>query len=150
MVKTQWIHKARKDMVNDYDTNEKDRVRQILRKDFGLHALQDETLFFDRETGEDKFLAPKSLTKEYVFKKYHVHRPDLIVKDHRIIIEIDGDIHWQNSKAAKATNARNEHYEEAGFKLIWLSRDEVRKLPDWQLSELMMTRLHQPERIILP
>jgi len=150
MVKTSFIHKARKEMVNDFDTDEKNRVRKILRKDFGLHALQDETLFFDRETGRDVFLPPISLTKDYVFKKYFVHRPDLIVKDHRIIIEIDGDVHWQNSKAAKNTNLRNEHYEAAGFKLIWLTRDEVKKLSEEQLSELMMIRLHQPERIIMP
>ena len=144
MPKTQWIHKARKEMVNDYDTNEKDRVRKILRKDFGLHALQDETLFFDRATGDDKFLPSKSRSKDYIFKKYFVHKPDLLVKDHRIIVEIDGDIHWQNSKAAKATNLRNEHYEEAGFKLIWLTRDEVRKLGDIELTALVRLRLNEP------
>ena len=144
MVKTQWIHKARKEMVNDYDTDEKDRVRKILHKDFGLHAIQDETLFFDRETGEDKFLPPTTLTKQYIFKKYFVHRPDLLLRDHRIIVEIDGDIHWQNSKASKATNARNEHYEDAGFKLIWLTRDEVRKLGDNELTALIRQRLNEP------
>lgn len=144
MVKTQWIHKARKEMVNDYDTNEKDRVRKILRKDFGLHALQDETLFFDRVSGNDVFLPAKSRSKDYIFKKYFVHNPDLIVKDHRIIVEIDGDIHWQNAKASKATNLRNEHYEAAGFKLIWLTRDEVWKLGDIELTALMRLRLNEP------
>jgi len=132
-------------MVNDYDTNEKDRVRRILLTDYGLHALQDELLFFDRVTGNDVYLNQERQTKEYVFKKYFVHRPDLLVKDHRIIIEIDGDIHWQNSKAAKATNIRNEHYEAAGFRLIWLTRDEVRKLDDLILSKLMGRRLNEPQ-----
>jgi len=148
LVKTQWIHKARKEMVNDYDTDEKDRVRKILYTDFGLHALQDEILFFDRETGMDVFLTESTQSKDYVFKKFFVHRPDLLIKDHRIIVEIDGDIHWQNSKVVKATNARNEHYETAGFKLIWLTRDEVRKLNDDELSNLIKTRLHQPERLL--
>jgi len=144
LVKTQWIHKARKEMVNDYDTDEKDRVRKILLEDFGLHALQDEILFFDRETGMDVFLTESSQSKDYVFKKFFVHRPDLLVKDHRIIVEIDGDIHWQNAKASKATNARNEHYEAAGFKLIWLTRDEVRKLGDIELKALVRLRLNEP------
>ncbi len=148
MTKTSFIHKARKEMVNDYDTDEKDRVRKILREKFGLHALQDEHLFFDKETGEDKILGRESLTKDYIFKRYHVHNPDLLVKDHRIIVEIDGDIHWKNAKVVKRTNARNEHYQTAGYKLIWLTRDEVRKKSDDELADMVLERMRTPERLL--
>jgi len=148
LTKTSFIHKARKEMVNDYDTDEKDRVRKILLEKFGLHALQDENLFFDKETGEDKILGRESLTKDYIFKAFHVHNPDLLVKAHRIIVEIDGDIHWKNSKVVKATNARNEHYQAAGYKLIWLTRDEVRKCTDQELSQLISNRILEPERLL--
>jgi very-short-patch-repair endonuclease len=56
-----------------------------------------------------------------------VHYPDLLIKNHKpvIAVEIDGPVHWENTKALKKTNERNLHYEAGGIKMLWLTKNDV-------------------------
>lgn len=132
--KLSYIHAATKRMETEGDIEQKDRIRKLLRRYFDLHALQDETLFFDKQTGNQVFLNQAEYgSKEEIFKKFHVHNPDLLIKTHRIIIEIDGDWHWKGTGAVEKTNARNEHYEQAGFRMAWFTAKDVERLDDNEL-----------------
>ena len=128
--KKSFINKAMKEKdPADFDLDEKARMMRILNHYFKLRPLVDEVLFFDKDTGK---LEPEQpvMTKEGILKYYFVCRPDLLIKnfeDHPIAVEIDGDVHWQNSKAVRRTNERNEHYETGNVKLLWFTRDEVLK-----------------------
>ncbi len=118
--KTQWIG------FHD-DTDEKARVRDILYFFFGLHAIQDEVLFFDKQSGHLVAFTEGLYSKEQILDKYHVHYPDLLVRSSRpfTVVEIDGEVHWTNSNARKRTNRRNLHYEAAGLRFLWLTAGEV-------------------------
>ena len=109
------------------DTDEKGIVRNIVLDQFDLNALQDEVLYFDKVTGHLAQLTDGYLSQEEILKKFFVHYPDLFIKSlvPQAVIEIDGAVHWQNSKAVHRTNARNCHYETAGIRFVWLTYDEV-------------------------
>ena len=129
-----FIHAATKKMETEGDIDQKDRVRRLLQQYFDLYALQDETLFFDKQTGHQAYLNQREYgSKEEIFKKFHVHNPDLIIKSHRIVVEIDGDWHWKGNGAVKKTNERNQHYEQAGYRILWLTDKEVLRPEAWDL-----------------
>ncbi len=129
--KKSYIHQAmKKKDVGDFDLDEKARMMRILNHYFKLNPLTDEVLFFDKELGDVITEEPRNMTKEHIHKLYFVHRPDLLIKNfenYLVAVEIDGPVHWQNSKASRRTNERNEHYETGGVKLLWFTRDEVIK-----------------------
>jgi very-short-patch-repair endonuclease len=123
-----WIHRDRRERYNDYDIDEKFRMIYLLKKYFKLTAVTDEVLFFDRTTHKRVFVdQSKYESKQELVRHYHVHYPDLVVKNHKpvIAVEIDGPVHWQNTKALKRTNERNLHYEDGGIKILWLTKDDV-------------------------
>ena len=123
-----WIHRDRRERYNDYDIDEKFRMVYLLKKYFGLTAVTDEVLFFDRTTHKRVFVdQSKYESKQELVRHYYVHYPDLLIKNHKpvIAVEIDGDVHWQNTKALKQTNKRNEHYEAGGIKILWLTKNDV-------------------------
>lgn len=125
------IHRAmKKKDPGDFDLDEKSRLMRILNHYFKLHPLTDEVLFFFKSDGRLVPGTPQYMTKEEMRKIYFIHKPDLLIKnfdDYLIAVEIDGPVHWQNSKAARRTNERNEHYEMGGVKLMWFTKDEVLK-----------------------
>lgn len=133
--KTQWIS------FHD-DTDEKSIVRNVLARRFGLHALQDEVLYFDKRTGHCVAITEGYCSGEEILRKYFVHYPDLFCPQvqPQLVCEIDGDVHWQNTKAVHRTNARNIHYENAKLQFLWLTRNEVFKLNEYELVKLIKDR----------
>ncbi len=124
----QWIHRDRRERHDEGDIDEKFRVVQILKKYFNLDALSDEILFFDRITGKPVDLDQSQFeSKDEIFHRYIVHKPDLLIKNHKpmIIVEIDGPVHWENTKAMKKTNQRNADYEASGLQMLWLTKDDA-------------------------
>ena len=132
-----------KSWEDDHDTNEKNRLRQLLKKYFGLHAFQDETLFFSKLTGKLSFIQQQKFkSKEDILRFYHVHRPDLFIRSRYMVIEIDGIVHWTNSKAVKRTNERNKHYEGANLQFVWLTADEVNYASNAELVDKLALLLN--------
>jgi len=129
--KKRFIHKAMKDKdPGDFDLDEKARIMRLLNHYFKLNPLTDEVLLFSKNTGKLVSGEPVGMTKQEMQKWYFIHRPDLLIKNfhnYLIAVEIDGAVHWQNSKACRRTNERNEHYETGGIKLLWFTKDEVVK-----------------------
>ncbi len=135
--KTMWIHHAMKNQWGEGDIDEKGRVSRAMREYFGLHPLlnieNDKPIFIHKQTrrhGEPDYSL--YFQPEDVLRDWDVFYPDIFVKDVQpiIIVEIDGPVHWQNSKVVRRTNYRNECYEKAGFKFIWLTRVEAREKVD--------------------
>jgi hypothetical protein len=141
--KTQWIS------FHD-DTNEKSIVRNVLSRRFGLHALQDEVLYFDKATGHCVAITEGYCSGEEILRKYFVHYPDLFCPQvvPQLVCEIDGDVHWQNTKAVHRTNARNIHYENAKLQFLWLTRDEVFKLDERELVKIITSRTEILPRLL--
>ena len=128
MTNLSFIHRAMKDKdPEEFDINEKHRIINLLRVAFGLHGLTGQVLFFNKETMFCQGNQPNG-TKDAIFKKYFVHAPDVLIigLTYKIVVEIDGPVHWQNAKAVKATNARNEHYDLGKVKNLWFTRDQVK------------------------
>ncbi len=132
--KTMWIQHAMKNAYGEGDIDEKGRVSRAMREYFGLHPLMnienDKPFFIHKQTrrhGEPDFAL--YYHPEDALRDWDVFYPDIFVKDVKpmIIIEIDGPVHWENSKVVKRTNYRNECYEKAGFQFLWLTRVEARE-----------------------
>ena len=138
------IHLARQKQIGNLDSLRKDRIRQIFLTHFNLNALEDEVIFFDKQTGKlSDVIQSNYLYKQEIYQLYHVHFPDLIIRTKILtVIEIDGDVHWLNSKAIKSTNERNLHYENQ-VKFIWLTNDQVDSLEEEQLVGIIKTQLAQ-------
>ena len=133
--KTQWI-------TQHDDTDEKAKVRNILASRYSLHALQDEVLYFSKVTGRRVVFTEGYYTKEEIIKKFHIHYPDLFCPHVKpeLVCEIDGSVHWENSRAVKRTNERNCHYEQAGLRFLWLTSMEVLQLNERGLVEIITSR----------
>lgn len=138
MGSNQWIYEAMKSKdPKDFDFDEKQKIHGILKQSFGLNALFDEVLFIDRQLMSVVKSPLFCSSKEDVYKLYHVHNPDLLIKNWKgglLVVEIDGPVHWENSKAVKRTNERNTHYGQAKIKMLWFTRDEVRDLSEAELT----------------
>ncbi len=133
---TQWI------TFHD-DTDEKAIIRTILRDKFSLHALQDEVLYFDKESGRLVSLGENNYTETEILKKFFVHYPDLFCPNTnpQVVVESDGEIHRTNSKVRKRDNARNSHYQQAGLRFIQLRTSEVLQLDESRLEEIISKQL---------
>ena len=111
-----FIHRANKLATTEIDLIDKARIQNILREYFGVPALMDEVIYIEKKTGKIGSPDPKIYrSKEEIWHDYFVHLPDLLIKvlPKLSVVEVDGDVHWQNTKAVKRTNARNMHYDNA-------------------------------------
>jgi hypothetical protein len=139
-----FIHQANKNAVDEIDLIDKARIQNILREYFGVPALMDEVIYIEKKTGRIGSPDPKIYrSKEEIWHDYHVHLPDLLIKllPKLSVVEIDGDVHWQNTKAVKRTNARNMHYDNAGITMLWFTRKEVREQSVKEIVLLISQRL---------
>ena len=126
-----FIHRANKLATTEIDLIDKARIQNILREYFGVPALMDEVIYIEKKTGKIGSPDPKIYrSKEEVWHDYFVQLPDLQINvlPKPTVVEIDGDVHWQNKKAIKRTNERNLHYEQAEITMLWFTRKEVREL----------------------
>jgi len=104
----------------------------------------DEVIYIEKKTGRIGHPDPKIYrSKEEIWHDYHVHLPDLLIKVLPLVtvVEIDGSVHWENTKAVKNTNARNLHYEEAGIRMCWFTRKQVRDLSRTEIAKLIIEQL---------
>lgn len=51
--------------------------------------------------------------------------PDFISLKYRIVIEIDGSIHWSNKKQKARDKAKNEIYQALGYKLFRINHNDT-------------------------
>lgn len=124
-MKTSFIHKARREQEGEADLEQKQRISTILNHHFGFACI-----FHDLTLGIHKIEKwhTRELTQEQMESgDFYLHKPDMIVTNSSpiIIVEIDGDVHWQSSRAVKRTNLRNEHYESSRLRFLWLTTQEV-------------------------
>jgi len=135
--KREWIHRANAKRVGEKDIDEKFQVIDELAK-WKLYGKTDEILYFSKSTSELCFsidVQNECSSKEDVFKKYFVHKPDILFDKcvPAFIVEIDGTIHQDKWKVKEKTGFRNSHYRTAGFKLIVIEKDKDNNLPDeWE------------------
>ena len=133
----QWIHRAQRgwDSTDGHDTGEKNRIATILRNTNIRHyPLFDETIFINKQTFKWVKEQPKGYSsKEDLLREWEVFKPDLFFPMKNLVIEIDGDFHFNTKKGVKQTNKRNEWYEYAGLKLIWYHAQTHKDMSDAQL-----------------
>jgi len=141
----QWIHKAQKDWdsTDGHDGREKNRIAEILRINSIRHyPLFDQTIFINKQTHKWVMEQPKGYTsKEDLWRDWEVFKPDLLFPIKNLIIEIDGDFHFNTKKGVRQTNKRNEYYEYAGIKLIWYETKALKEMSDAQLFLDLVDRL---------
>ena len=58
-----------------------------------------------------------------------------------LIIEIDGDFHFNTKKGVIQTNKRNQYYEYAGIRLIWYETKALNKMSDAELYLDLLDRV---------
>lgn len=142
--KRSWIHRANAKRVGEKDIDEKFLVIDELRK-WQLYGLTDEILYFSKSTNQLCFsidVERECKSKEEVFQKYFVHKPDILFNKSipSFIVEIDGSIHEDKWKVKQKTGFRNSHYLSAGFKLVLIQKDKDDKLPEgWE--EILVRQL---------
>jgi len=134
-----FISRAMKSQDYQGDIEERGKVLRILNTRFLLNPLLDETIFISKKTG--RMGQPSSRSKEDLLDHWWPHNPDLYIKHKKIAIEIDGSVHWQNSRAQRRTNERNEHYSMAGITLVWLTKETVLKCTDEELEIVLREKL---------
>ena len=138
-----FIHQAMKNTTTEIDLIDKARIQNILREYFGIPALMDEVIYIKKKTGRIGHPNQSYTSKEEIWHDFIVHLPDLLIKvlPKLSVVEIDGDVHWQNKKAIRNTNARNTHYDNAGITMLWFTRKEVRELSRLEIVQLISERL---------
>lgn len=151
MMANQWMWHAMKKWEDAHDLELKNKVARVLHKRLNYPSFFDRTIFIKRNdylTWTD--LHPTGYkSKEALLRDWWVQNPDVLVKRHGLIVEIDGDWHFNSPKGIKLTNARNEHYDIAGLRLVWLTTKEC----DCSLEELyckIMGQLNKPRSYSLP
>jgi hypothetical protein len=144
-MKKQWIHRAQKewDSNDGHDTMEKNRIATILRNNSIRHyPLFDQTIFINKQTHSWVKEQPKGYTsKEDLWRHWEVFKPDLLFPNKNLIIEIDGNFHFNTKKGIKQTNKRNEYYEYAGIRLIWYYADTLKEMSDAELFLSLVDQL---------
>lgn len=140
-----FIDRAMAARDTNVDEEDKDRVRVLLWKYFGIHAVTPmEPLFFDKKTGQLTLLKQAKFTsKDEIFKKYEVFDPDLVFQmdGKTAVVEIDGDVHWKNTKSVRRTNLRNSVYYNTGLTMLWLTRENVRGMETKDIVPLISQQL---------
>ena len=131
------------DSTDAHDLNEKTRLAGILREHFNLRCVFDRVIFVDKETFTFTDQHPKGcLTKQEVWRDYEVFCPDILIKKPKpIIIEIDGDFHFNTSKGVKQTNKRNEFYEYMGVRFAWFHTKALNEMNDKEIIEYLRTKI---------
>jgi len=141
----QWIHRAQKDWdsTDGHDNNEKNRIAVILRNNNIRHyPLFDQVIFINKQTHKWVMQQPKGyISKEDLWRDYEIFKPDLLFPKKNLIIELDGEFHFNSEKGVKQTNKRNEYYEYAGIRLIWFTAEQVKGWSDAELFLQLVDRL---------
>lgn len=134
-----------------HDLEVKNRLATVMREKLHLYTVFDLPLFISKVTHQVQLEQPECYeSREAVLKDYVVHLPDLFNKKHGIVWEIDGMWHFNSHKGVKQTNQRNEDYELAGIKLVWLTPAEVKRKDDDGLANLVLGQLVTQRKYFVP
>lgn len=130
------------DSNDAHDWNEKKKIADILRNLFHYFCIYDRTIFVNKKDFSYSDKQPAGFTsKEDILKNYYIFRPDILVKSHNIIIEIDGLFHFNTKKGVKQTNHRNEIYEYMGVKFVWFTTEMVQTSTLAELYQILKEKL---------
>lgn len=151
MMKSQWIWRAMAEWEDAHDLEAKSKVSRVMREQLHLFTVFDLPIFINKFTHQCQLEQPECYeSREAILKDYIVHLPDLFNKKHGIVVEIDGNWHFNTKKGVRTTNQRNEDYELAGIKLIWLTPEEVKQNDDDGLANMMLSQLINQRKYFVP
>jgi len=131
-----FIHKAMKDWDSSdgHDSEEKNRIALILRK-LRFYPVFDRTIFINKQNHTWTDEHPRGYnSKADLLRDYEVFIPDILIKKYNMIIELDGNFHFNTKKGVRQTNKRNEYYEYAGIRLIWFHSTMLKDLSDYDIA----------------
>lgn len=140
-----FIHHAMKqwDCNDAHDSIEKNRLQKILKKHFNYYCLFDRTIFISKYNYTWTDIQPNYNKKE-IYKKYHIHKPDILIKiPFNIIIELDGDFHFNTKKGITQTKLRNKIYNSMNVKFISFSTKQFNKMSDIELISKIKSYLEK-------
>jgi predicted MPP superfamily phosphohydrolase len=145
-----WMHYARKNRTEQVDLDDKNRIIQLLRKNFGLIALGlvDE-YYYLRHKQTNQVIITQSFDLSQKISEYQINKIDLFIKQAvpQRIIELDGGYHgFDELTASRQTVSRNQNYELGGFSeakktLIILTENDL-KQSDESLVEILRQKLY--------
>ena len=135
-----------------HDSECKQILSRVLKDDLHIYTTFDQILFINKTTGAVTYeQPPECLSKEDVYANYEVHLPDLFSKPHALAVEIDGDWHFNTKKGIKQTNKRNEDYDFAKIKLLWMTPKEILDCKDDDaVAGLILGLLEKPHTYFVP
>jgi len=140
--KRRFVHEADKKREEEQDLMDKAKIARVLKGYFGLSCIYHD-LFIGIHK-RHRYWMRELTEKQLESNEFWPHKPDLIVTNSKqpMIIEIDGDYHFNTKRGIKQTNDRNQHYELAGVKLVWLLRSEVQNT-DTRLVSILTEKLER-------
>ena len=102
--KRSWVHKARKEGRVLGDVDQKFKLIEILREEFGIHGLTDEVVY-DMEG--------------------NFRRPDVFSRAYKIAFELDGEYHGSGDEVSMSeqTRERNAFYNRQGIQCIMINKE---------------------------
>jgi len=148
----QWIWRAMSEWDNAHDLECKKIVSNCLRHELHIYTVIDQTIFIHKKSGNWQVEHPQGYTtKGELLVDWDVHMPDLFALMTGLAIEIDGDWHFNTAKGRKQTNKRNEHYDYAKIKLVWLTPKEIADCEnDEKLAGLILGLMDHPHTYFVP
>lgn len=151
-MKKQWIWRAMAEWTDAHDMQAKQKLQRVLRDELHIYTLFDPTVFIQKSSGTVTMEQPSGYeSKADILRHFYVHMPDMFSRTHNLAIEIDGDWHFNSKKGVKQTNARNENYDFARIKLLWLTPKEILdSRSDEALTDLVLGLLAQPHTFFVP
>lgn len=131
------------DSNDAHDSVEKNRLQKILKDYFKCYCLFDRVIFISKYDYTWTDIQPNG-TKEEIYKKYYIHIPDILIKiPYPIIIELDGDFHFNTKKGITQTRNRNEIYNFMDIKFISFYTKTFNKMSDYTLVNKIKTYLEK-------
>ena len=120
------------DSNDAHDNVQKNRLQKILKKHFNLSCLFDSTIFISKHNFTWSVVQPND-TKEEILKNYYIHKPDILIKNPPIIIELDGFFHFNTKKGVNQTQLRNQNYSNMNVKFISFFTNQFNKITDVEI-----------------
>jgi len=148
----QWMWRAMSEWDDAHDSAAKEVVSRVLREELHIHTVFDRTIFINKSTGDWQVEHPEGYaSKAELLVDWDVHIPDMFSLILGLAIEIDGDWHFNTAKGRKQTNKRNQNYDFAKIKLLWMTPKEISKCEnDDKLAGLILGLLDKPHLYFVP
>ena len=141
--KKQWIHLAQKSWEDAKDSEQKNRLAWLIKKNHIHHfPLFDQTIFINNTDFAWTKEHPTGFnSKEELLRQWSVFMPDMFWATKNLILEIDGKFHFNTEKGVKQTKKRNQYYEYAGIKLVTMIPEEMDSMTDMALLQDLKSKL---------